>query len=677
MRLCALILVVKAFFVLVAVGAESGAATGAAAEGERADDETSISSLVKIVAARDSRIAELESELADFRSREHATQRRLASSQLRGADEKKTLVGETLVDDVEKAVTGEEERIALADAKEELVPVGSPAFIQDVALAALCVTVAALAAGLTMGMVSLDPMEMDIICRSEEKDKMSDKDKKKLREEKIAALKVLPLITDHHRLLVTLLLMNSVANEALPLFLDAIVPSWAAVLISVSLVLVFGEIIPSAIFTGSQQLRIAARFSGIVGCARFLLAPIAWPMAKTLDCLLGHNHKGRYNFAELRAIVGIHNRAGLDDKGEAVFASCDGEGYGIITTEQVHHFCEDSIVEFSSKPNVPAVSKKLLSDKTPYFVAPCPPMRGRDLQTTFKLHTSEERNADDLIRLSKGDIESGVFKTIERDELKIMHGVMQLTHMEAVKAMTSMRKVNMLESSESLTLDKLKHIYNQGHSRLPVYDGHRHNLRGFVLTKSLITVSPSPDDEKLGKVTRVNDLKLQKFVVIEPTIAMLDLLNRFQEKKCHMALIVNDPAAVQEAWEKETEIPADVHMMGIVTMEDVIEQMLQEEIEDENDDMRPESSQPVIPRTQSVLAKADKLGVAMRLEKSLSRSDIPVVPSDSPVSPPPKSRTGSDLAQPLLEKAPLVASGGDKISAINNRAGEAKFSYRQ
>ena len=41
--------------------------------------------------------------------------------------------------------------------------------------------------------------------------------------------------------------------------------SWLAVVLSVSLVLMFGEIIPSAVFTGSEQLTMAARFSGLVG----------------------------------------------------------------------------------------------------------------------------------------------------------------------------------------------------------------------------------------------------------------------------------------------------------------------------------------------------------------------------------------------------------------------------
>lgn len=50
------------------------------------------------------------------------------------------------------------------------------------------------------------------------------------------------MIRRHHLLLVTLLLANSVAMETLPLFLDRLVPSWAAVLVSVTAILLFGEV---------------------------------------------------------------------------------------------------------------------------------------------------------------------------------------------------------------------------------------------------------------------------------------------------------------------------------------------------------------------------------------------------------------------------------------------------
>lgn len=50
-----------------------------------------------------------------------------------------------------------------------------------------------------------------------------------------------------HFLLVTLLLCNAAAMEALPLFLDRLADPVSAILISVTAVLVFGEILPQAV----------------------------------------------------------------------------------------------------------------------------------------------------------------------------------------------------------------------------------------------------------------------------------------------------------------------------------------------------------------------------------------------------------------------------------------------
>ena len=55
---------------------------------------------------------------------------------------------------------------------------------------------------------------------------------------------IFPILKRHHYLLVTLLLSNATAMEALPIFLDKLVPSFWAVMISVTMVLFFGEIIP-------------------------------------------------------------------------------------------------------------------------------------------------------------------------------------------------------------------------------------------------------------------------------------------------------------------------------------------------------------------------------------------------------------------------------------------------
>merc|ERR1719401_3173972 len=64
---------------------------------------------------------------------------------------------------------------------------------------------------------------------------------------------------------------------------------------------------------------------------------------------------------------------------------------------------------------------------------------------------------------------------------------------------------------------------------------------------------------------------------------MLELLNKFQEQKTHLALVTDDPERVTQAWEKEESIPPHVHMAGILTIEDIFEQILQEEVDDEAD----------------------------------------------------------------------------------------------
>mmetsp|Transcript_78501 Transcript_78501/g.217038 ORF Transcript_78501/g.217038 Transcript_78501/m.217038 type:complete len:107 (-) Transcript_78501:161-481(-) len=64
---------------------------------------------------------------------------------------------------------------------------------------------------------------------------------------------------------------------------------------------------------------------------------------------------------------------------------------------------------------------------------------------------------------------------------------------------------------------------------------------------------------------------------------MLDLLNQFQDSKCHLALVTSDPERVRDAWDKNVPMPPDIHMSGIITLEDIIEKLLQEDIEDEHD----------------------------------------------------------------------------------------------
>jgi len=137
--------------------------------------------------------------------------------------------------------------------------------------------------GLTVGLASIDRLALEIEAKGNEQAKKS-------------ATKIFAVIDKHHWMLVTLLLCNALAMEALPLFLDKVVPSPAIViLISVTAVLIFGEIVPQALCTGESQIKIAVIFCPIVTLLMWLTFPISWPIGKLLDVLMGEHTIQRYD----------------------------------------------------------------------------------------------------------------------------------------------------------------------------------------------------------------------------------------------------------------------------------------------------------------------------------------------------------------------------------------------
>ena len=99
----------------------------------------------------------------------------------------------------------------------------------------LLTLMAGLMSGLTLGLLSLDALDMEVLARSGTP------------AEKRYAGAIKPLVERQHFVLVTLLLCNAGAMEALPLFLDRLADPVTAIAISVSAVLVFGEILPQAV----------------------------------------------------------------------------------------------------------------------------------------------------------------------------------------------------------------------------------------------------------------------------------------------------------------------------------------------------------------------------------------------------------------------------------------------
>ncbi|OAY75923.1 DUF21 domain-containing protein [Ananas comosus] len=157
---------------------------------------------------------------------------------------------------------------------------------------------AGLMSGLTLGLMSLSLVDLEVLRKAGTPT------------DQINAAKILPVVKNQHLLLCTLLIGNSLAMEALPIFLDALLPAWGAILISVTLILAFGEIIPQAVCS-RYGLSVGARLAGVVRILLLVFFPVAYPISKLLDWLLGKGHFALMRRAELKTLVDMHgNEAG-------------------------------------------------------------------------------------------------------------------------------------------------------------------------------------------------------------------------------------------------------------------------------------------------------------------------------------------------------------------------------
>ncbi|PMD66797.1 DUF21-domain-containing protein [Hyaloscypha bicolor E] len=127
------------------------------------------------------------------------------------------------------------------------------------------------------------------------------------RKERQNALKVLGVLQrGRHWVLVSLLLGNVITNEALPIVLDREVKGgWFAVLTSALLIVIFGEIIPQSI-CAKYGLSVGSWASRYVLWLMYGLFPIAFPIAKLLDLLLGRNHGMVFGRLGLKTLLMFH-----------------------------------------------------------------------------------------------------------------------------------------------------------------------------------------------------------------------------------------------------------------------------------------------------------------------------------------------------------------------------------
>eukprot|EP00891_Asterochloris_glomerata_P001825 jgi/Astpho2/1825/gw1.00038.77.1_t len=158
---------------------------------------------------------------------------------------------------------------------------------------------AGLMSGLTLGLMSLDSLDLEVLRRSGTP------------KEQAYAKRLEGVLKRPHWLLVTLVLCNAAASETLPIFLDRLADPITAIIISVSVVLVFGEIIPQAVCS-RHGLAVGAHAAWFVQALMYLCGVVAYPISLLLDWILGHEHATLFRRAQLKALVDVHGQtAGL------------------------------------------------------------------------------------------------------------------------------------------------------------------------------------------------------------------------------------------------------------------------------------------------------------------------------------------------------------------------------
>ena len=182
---------------------------------------------------------------------------------------------------------------------------------------------------------------------------------------------------------------------------------------------------------------------------------------------------------------------------------------------------------------------------------------GEDHGTTYK-----KAGLKTLVTLHKSLGAAG--EQLNQDEVTIISAVLDLKAKPVGNIMTPMDDVFTMSANTVLDESTMEIILGAGYSRIPIHSpDNEKNFVGMLLVKILITYDP--EDCK-----RVRDFALATLPETRAETSCLDIVNFFQEGKSHMVLVSEFPGE-------------DYGALGVVTLEDVIEELIGEEIIDESD----------------------------------------------------------------------------------------------
>src|SRR5690606_7239126 len=211
---------------------------------------------------------------------------------------------------------------------------------------------------------------------------------------------------------------------------------------------------------------------------------------------------------------------------------------------------------------------------SPASAAPRRPTLWQRLKSLLALRTVSLRDDLEVALESDGSGEVGDFTPSERTILK---NVLELGEKRVDDVMVPRTDIEAIDADD--TLGALVARFRQvGHSRIPVYADNLDNILGFIHVKDALRriTDPVNDPERETPVRLLSAALRQKIkkldlvrdvLFVPPLMPVGDLLQQMQQKRVHMAIVIDEYGGTD----------------GVVTIEDLLEAVVGE-IEDEHDD---------------------------------------------------------------------------------------------
>ncbi|XP_053500794.1 metal transporter CNNM4 isoform X4 [Ictalurus furcatus] len=163
------------------------------------------------------------------------------------------------------------------------------------------------------------------------------------------------------------------------------------------------------------------------------------------------------------------------------------------------------------------------------------------------------------------------YNDLVKEELNMIQGALELRTKTVEDVMTPLNNCFMIKSDAVLDFNTMSEIMESGYTRIPVYEDERSNIVDILYVKDLAFVDPD-DCTTLKTVTKFYNHPVH-FVFHDTKLDAM--LEEFKKGKSHLAIVqrVNNEGEGDPFYE----------VLGLVTLEDVIEEIIKSEILDESD----------------------------------------------------------------------------------------------